>query len=165
MNAILKIFFLCPVPEDQKPINEYIVLKENELLNWLPFLKQTWRKQFIFLFGSLSFIFFFLSWKNPNASVAFFLEVLLKMYSFLLNFGLLGLLGILLSWNQLRNHFNKSRLFYEEGSWYDGQFWEKPFSIIKNDRFLSTQQINPIPQLLKKYILVFFWFNFLFLLT
>ena len=29
MNTKLKFFLLCPVPEDQKPINEYIGLKEN----------------------------------------------------------------------------------------------------------------------------------------
>ena len=29
MNPNIKIFLLCPVPEEQKPLNEYINLKEN----------------------------------------------------------------------------------------------------------------------------------------
>jgi len=28
-EVISKLFFLCPVPNDQKPLNEYIELKEN----------------------------------------------------------------------------------------------------------------------------------------
>ncbi len=31
MTLDIKIFLLCPIPEDQKPINEYIDFKENIL--------------------------------------------------------------------------------------------------------------------------------------
>ena len=34
MTPDIKIFLLCPIPEDQKPINEYIDFKENILTNW-----------------------------------------------------------------------------------------------------------------------------------
>jgi hypothetical protein len=34
MKNPIQIFFLCPVPEEQKPINEYIGLKENQITNW-----------------------------------------------------------------------------------------------------------------------------------
>ena len=34
MISKLKLILLCPVPEDQKPIVEYIGLKENPLTNW-----------------------------------------------------------------------------------------------------------------------------------
>ena len=36
----IKIFLLCPVPEDQKPINVYIGLKENVLTNWTTLSKK-----------------------------------------------------------------------------------------------------------------------------
>jgi len=51
---------------------------------------------------------------------------------------------LLWRWNQVKTRFNDSRLFYEEASWYDGQIWEKPFLLIKNDRLISTQKIDPI---------------------
>jgi hypothetical protein len=44
----------------------------------------------------------------------------------------------------LETKFNKSTLFYEEASWYDGQIWNKPLSIIKNDRLLKIKEINPL---------------------
>ena len=40
MNSNIKIFLLCPVPEDQKPINEYLQLTENSLTKWVTFSTQ-----------------------------------------------------------------------------------------------------------------------------
>ena len=40
MNFNIKIFLLCPIPEEQKPINEYISLKENSLTNWITLTKK-----------------------------------------------------------------------------------------------------------------------------
>ena len=60
MNTNIKIFLLCPVPDDQKPINEYIGLKENQLTNWTTLSKKNYQKKifqlFIFNFLFLSFL-------------------------------------------------------------------------------------------------------------
>ena len=50
MNTNIKIFLLCPVPEDQKPINEYIGLKENPLTNWTTLSKKNYLKKIMNLF-------------------------------------------------------------------------------------------------------------------
>jgi hypothetical protein len=55
-------------------------------------------------------------------------------------------------WKQIERDFNEPRLFYEEASWYDGQIWEKPFSILKNDKLISTQKIKPILQRISRTI-------------
>jgi hypothetical protein len=34
-----------------------------------------------------------------------------------------------------KKKFLQVKLVYEEGSWYDGQIWEKPILLLKNDRF------------------------------
>jgi hypothetical protein len=54
------------------------------------------------------------------------------------------LLVILIRWITINQKFQNSRLIYEEASWYDGQIWEKPFFLIKNDKLISTQKIEPI---------------------
>ena len=41
----IKFFLLCPIPEDQKPINEYIGLKENPLTNWTTLSKKYYQRQ------------------------------------------------------------------------------------------------------------------------
>jgi len=68
------------------------------------------------------------------------------------------------SWSQLQKRLNQARVFYEEASWFDGQFWQKPFFLLKNDRFLSTQQFQPFIQKVFTLLLFFFSTNLVFVL-
>ena len=52
----IKIFLLCPVPEDQKPINVYIGLKENVLTNWTTLSKKNYEQKLISIFLSFFLI-------------------------------------------------------------------------------------------------------------
>lgn len=82
----IKIFLLCPIPEEQKPISDYIQYR-----------------------NTLGHSFF-----NPF---------------------------LFFRWKEIQKRLKEPTVFYEEGSWYDGQIWEKPFSVIKNDRLLSIQKV------------------------
>jgi hypothetical protein len=156
----IKFFLLCPIPEDQKPINEYIGLKENPLTNWTTLSKKYYERQvFSFFLG----IFILISFFNFS-HLEFFDEWLFEnlfwaCFSFM-NFGFL----LIFRWSQAQNRFNNSRLFYEEISWYDGQVWEKPLLIIKNDRLVSSQKITPILNRLKRTTYLFSYITFLFFL-
>ena len=86
LNSI-KIFLLCPIPEEQKPISDYI--------QYNSFKKELWKNPFLFF----------------------------RSY-------------------EIQKRLKEPTVFYEEGSWFDGQIWEKPFSVIKNDRLLATQKIK-----------------------
>jgi hypothetical protein len=143
---------LCPVPEDQKPINEYIGLKENLLTSWITLSIQNYNKKilsiflgifvFVSVFQIFSFqgIYYLFEWSLEN----FFLSNILLLFLFLI---------ILSRWFQTYNRFESARLFYEEASWYDGQIWEKPLLLIKNDQLLKSQKIRP---LLKRIQFTFF---------
>jgi hypothetical protein len=156
----IKFFLLCPIPEDQKPINEYIGLKENPLTNWTTLSKKYYERQvFSFFLGIFVLISFF-----NFSHLEFFDEWLFEnlfwaCFSFM-NFGFL----LIFRWSQAQNRFNNSRLFYEEISWYDGQVWEKPLLIIKNDRLVSSQKITPILNRLKRTTYLFSYITFLFFL-
>lgn len=156
----IKFFLLCPIPEDQKPINEYIGLKENPLTNWTTLSKKYYQRQ---VFSFFLLIFVLISFFNFS-DLEFFDEWLFEnlfwtCFSFM-NFGFL----LIFRWSQVQNRFNNSRLFYEEISWYDGQVWEKPLLIIKNDRLISTQKITPILNRLKRTTYFFSYITFLFFL-
>ena len=149
MNLNIKIFLLCPIPDDQKPINEYINLKENDFTNLMLLSKKNYfSKIFInFLIGfvlatPLTFLF------NVNSQL--FLYNSFYSTSFLI----LNFFINLSRWSQLLKRFRSSRLFYEEGSWYDGQYWEKPLEIIKNDKLLTSQKIKPILKRIIKTLIV-----------
>jgi len=144
MNLNIKIFLLCPVPDDQKPINEYIQLKENNFSKLIFSSNKSYFSKLIldfFFFFVLSTLISFLLKLNYNLilfNTYFSINILISI--FLINF---------LRWSQLLNKFRNSRLFYEEGSWYDGQTWEKPLEVIKNDKLISTQKIQPILKRIK----------------
>lgn len=151
MNSNIKIFLLCPVPEDQKPINAYIGLKENQLTNWTTLSKKNYEKKLLSFF---SFFFLFVSFLRISSfpDNRYLLEWLLVNFFVSLNLLFFLILLVFSRWKQIERDFNEPRLFYEEASWYDGQIWEKPFSILKNDKLISTQKIKPILQRISRTI-------------
>jgi hypothetical protein len=155
MNLNIKIFLLCPVPEDQKPINEFIQLKENDSTNWVTFGKDQYFKKVVSFTFTL-FFFFSLFQFSKYQEVEYLGETILET----LIFAFLGVCFLLIvnfaRWKQVEIRLSKSRLFYEEASWYDGQLWEKPFAILKNDKLLSTQKIQPILQRILRTLLTLF---------
>lgn len=151
MNSNIKIFLLCPVPEDQKPINAYIGLKENQLTNWTTLSKKNYEKKLLSFFA---FFFLFVSFLRISSfpDNRYLLEWLLVNFFISLNLLFFLILLVFSRWKQIERDFNEPRLFYEEASWYDGQIWEKPFSILKNDKLISTQKIKPILQRISRTI-------------
>jgi hypothetical protein len=143
MSFNIKIFLLCPIPEDQKPINEYISLKENNLTNWITLVKRKYLGTLFQIFLTLFLIcltFTFDGIESINQLISTFEQT--SFFSLaILNFVLIYILS---NWKQVDNRFNTSRLIYEEGSWYTSEIWEKPISLIKNDKLISTQILQPI---------------------
>lgn len=143
MNFNIKIFLLCPIPEDQKPINEYISLKENNLTNWITLVK----RKYIGTLAQLFFTFFLICLTftfGGIQSVNQLFETIQQTSLISLTILNLLLIYILSNWKQVDTRFNTSRLIYEEGSWYASEIWEKPISLIKNDKLISTQILQPI---------------------
>lgn len=159
MMENLKIFLLCPVPENQKPINEYIDLKENFFLNWTTFND----KNYFFKFLSIYFCWFVLiflltidlSFKHFFSNFFWSLEISLLVQNIMLFF-------FFLRWKEMKKRFNQARLFYEESSWFDGQIWEKPFFLIKNDKLIASKKIDPILKRIQKTLFISSFINFLF---
>ena len=165
MNSNIKIFLLCPVPETQKPINEYIALKENFLTNWTTLRKEKYYKKIINLYIFFSSISFFFTFPNISFSGKNFFNYLIVNLLITNSFLLILFLTLYVNWYQINSRFDVSRLVYEESSWYDTQIWEKPFLLIKNDKLLKTQKIQPIIQRLSRIILMLFFFNLLLIIT
>jgi hypothetical protein len=159
MKPNIKIFLLCPVPENQKPINEYIGLKENFLTNWTTLKKGNYEKKVINLYLTLLGVSFFFTFPNLSFSVNSVLKYIIFNLLITNTLILIVFLTFYLNWYQIKNRFEMSRLVYEESSWYDSQVWEKPFLLIKNDKLLKTQKIQPILQRLSRIIIIFFIFN------
>jgi hypothetical protein len=151
MTINIKTFLLCPVPDDQKPINEYLNLKENKFLNWGN-LDTNKNKKFLGTIFLTFFSFFSINQFQPFSFATFF-EILFNTLIIIQFF----LFVILIRWITINQKFQNSRLIYEEASWYDGQIWEKPFFLIKNDKLISTQKIEPIlEEIIKSFFISLF---------
>jgi hypothetical protein len=138
MNFNIKIFLLCPIPEDQKPINEYIGLKENRFTNWITLPTKEYYSTIVRLFATLFLICLTFNVEG-NDSIQEIILTCVKTTIWSLTSLVLTLLYIVFNWKQIDLRFNTSRLIYEEGSWYTSEIWEKPISLIKNDKLISTQ--------------------------
>jgi hypothetical protein len=172
----IKIFLLCPVPENQKPINEYIELQKDSL----GLIFSTSKHHFQPTFFSISFCIFFIVFYSSSSSFSSFLfqfnnisfDTLLNIiHSLSISFFFTNLIPLVFlffqffRWSQLENKLNQARFFYEEGSWYDGEIWEKPFLLIKNERFLTTQKIQPVIQEISRKIFSYFFLNTLLIFS
>ena len=158
MSFNIKIFLLCPIPEEQKPINEYINLKDNFLTNLLTFKS---KKKYIGFYSFFLFFFFSILTTNnfdSHSPKIIFLTIFLTNLIFLIFY-----LSLFNRWKNLENRFNNSRVIYEEGSWYDAQIWEKPFLLIKNDKLILNQKIIPTVEKILFSIFNFIIFNFFLL--
>jgi hypothetical protein len=150
----IKIFLLCPIPENQKPITEYKILVNNAAHNWF-FCKlhktklEKWLPFFFcyFIIFRLNFSF------TPNL-------ILFIFYIFVLTFNLFGFVFVILwvRWKQLFNRFYEAESYYEESSWFDSTLWKKPWFILKTDRLIAKKKIKPI----LNQLYIFFCFDLIF---
>ena len=159
MNFNIKIFLLCPIPEEQKPINEYISLKENSLTNWITLTKKEYLWTLIRGFFILFLICLTFTFEGTESITQIIETIQITSICSLICLSIL-LCYVIINWKQVDNRFKTSRLIYEEGSWYTSEIWEKPISLIKNDKLISSQIIQPI---LIRNIRFFLFFTFIIL--
>lgn len=132
----------CPVPKEQRPINEYMELLQSNFFNW-PFLpKSLYRKKIFQAFFtcfiiSLPFSSLFF---NLNEYPSKFLLINTSISTFLL---LLILIRVLLGWNYIKERLYNPTILYEESGWYDGRIWVKSKNILVQDRLIHAYQVVP----------------------
>lgn len=152
MNPKIRIFLFCPVPENQKPITDFILLQETPFFDWVTFSKKNSEEKVVWLAFLLILTSFFLLLFSSFFPISSF-----RSFFFICNAFLFILFFTLFSRGfQVKKRFQNSRLFYEEGSWYEGQIWEKPLSLIKNEKLILTQKIQPLLERISYLIIVLF---------
>jgi len=145
----MKRAFVCPVPEEQQPLNEYQELNESSFF-------QSCSAPLGKYFKTLAWVVF------PSLAIA--LPVSAASFSpdkHPLEFALAALAGaavsltfavvrLYLGWGYIRSRLESPTVFYEESGWYDGQTWTKTPEIQTRDRLVVKYQIQPIVQRLRR---------------
>jgi len=138
MQESSELFLLCPIPDEDKPINQYISLKQNPAIRWINnllfLLTKNWKSQIVFIFLLIITL-------SKFFEISDFVKF--KAYFILIPF-FLGIISIFFLSLQINENFQFSSLIYEEGSWYDGKIWKKPLSFIKVDRVFNLTKIKAL---------------------
>ncbi|MEG4530018.1 CGLD27 family protein [Microcoleus sp. D2_18a_D3] len=140
---------ICPVPQEQRPINEYQELKESWFfswvtLNWPGYLaKLAW----VWAWSCLVSVPIAASSFAPVKYPAQFVLCGAAGASFILG---LALLRLYLGWFYVRSRLSNPTVVYEESGWYDCQSWPKTPEVLLQDQLIVNYQLEPILRRLRQ---------------
>jgi hypothetical protein len=156
----------CPVPNEQRPINEYMELVQSHFFNWPILSESLYKEKIVQAFRTcfcislpFSCVFF-----NVTRSPFNFILINTSISTVLILFVLIRLL---LSWNYIKHRLENPTIFYEESGWYDGRIWVKSKNILVQDRLIRAYHVVPAVKKLNSTLFVFCCFlcSMLFILT
>lgn len=134
--------YICPVPKEQRPLNEYKKIKESNNFIWCINGKAIYVKSLFYMFissfilSSLLLIVSSFSFTNIKYFFIYSLIGAIIIMIFLC-------LRLYLGWNYIYNRLMEATVPYEESGWYDGQIWIKPPEVLIQDRLIGTYEIYP----------------------
>jgi hypothetical protein len=144
----------CPVPVDQRPINEYDNLKASTFFFWTTKSIKSYIQD-IMLF---SIPVYSLTNLIVNASI-YNSELPLNGLLYTIAFGSilvsLSFLRIYLGWVYVYDRLIKASVNYEESGWYDGQTWIKSPADMIQDKLIAKYKLLPIIHRIKTSLMVF----------
>lgn len=139
----------CPVPSEQRPLNEYQDLQESWFFRWGLLDVPTYYRKMVWVWVW--------SWLVTGPVVAASLPPAKYPAKFVLVGAIaalllpaLALLRLYLGWSYINSRLTSTSVFYEESGWYDGQTWSKPPEAIAQDQLVATYQVQPILVRLQK---------------
>ena len=143
----------CPIPNDQRPLIEYIDLKNSFEFNWTTQKTSSFFKTLILIFLIINLILALILNTHPNDPLSEFLLRVDISSTLILVF---LILRFYLAWKYVYNRLNLATINYEESGWYDGQTWIKTTETLLQDRLLVTYEVLPIIKRLEFSLLTIF---------
>ena len=144
---------ICPVPINQRPLNEFNSIRNSWIISWPLLEKNIFYKRLIYswiLFTPISLTIAYGSDYLKNN----FYDLIYISFTGSLLFPILLLFRQWLSWLYIHKRLNSEKIEYEESGWYDGQVWEKPIDWRAKDLLIAQHQVKPILNHLKKIIIL-----------
>ena len=143
----------CPVPYNQRPINEYHELRNSLDFTWTTENETSFLKKIISLLVFLIFGFSYILIGNKNLDQIGYKPLLQILISSFASFSII-ILRFYLAWKYIYKRLMNSTVTYEESGWYDGQTWVKSTEVVLKDRLVGTYELLPILQRLLQWILL-----------
>lgn len=133
----------CPVPPEQRPLEEFLQLTESWFFSWpagdVPSLKRSLLFSWLLMLPVCTLVAsgsWTLKADPPRLVVAGAVAALVLP--------LLLLMRQWLGWTYVMKRLLSENVEYEESGWYDGQIWEKPQSWRNRDLLVARHEVRPI---------------------
>ena len=114
---------ICPVPLNQRPLNEFNSIRNSWIISW-PFLERIiFYRKLTFSWLIITPVCLTISYGSDYLKNNLF-ELIFISLTASLAFPILLLIRQWLSWVYIYKRLNSENIEYEESGWYDGQTWE-----------------------------------------
>ena len=143
---------ICPVPKNQRPLNEFNNIRNSWLISWPLLEKNIFYRRLIFSWFLILPISLLISYGSEYLKNNFIDLIFISFISSLF-FPILLLLRQWLSWKYIFKRLSSEKIEYEESGWYDGQTWEKPIDWRAKDLLIAQHQVKPILNHIEKILL------------
>tara|TARA_B100001996_G_scaffold53245_1_gene37928 strand:+ start:410 stop:895 length:486 start_codon:yes stop_codon:yes gene_type:complete len=144
----------CPVPLDQRPLNEFNSIRKSWIISWPLLEKKFFYRKLLYSWILIAPISLLISYGSDYLRNNVFELTLVSLTASLL-FPILLLSRQWLSWIYIYKRLNSESIEYEESGWYDGQIWEKPIDWRAKDLLIAQHQVKPILNHLKIVVIIF----------
>ena len=148
MNKII-----CPVPLNQRPLNEFNSIRNSWIISWPLLEKIVFYKKLLYSWIFITPISLVISYGSDYLKNNIFDLTLISLTTSLM-FPILLLSRQFLSWIYIYKRLNSEKIEYEESGWYDGQVWEKPIDWRSKDLLIAQYQVKPILDHLKIILII-----------
>ena len=148
MNKII-----CPVPLNQRPLNEFNSIRNSWIISWPLLEKIVFYKKLLYSWIFITPISLVISYGSDYLKNNIFDLTLISLTTSLM-FPILLLSRQFLSWIYIYKRLNSENIEYEESGWYDGQVWEKPIDWRSKDLLIAQYQVKPILNHLKIILII-----------
>jgi hypothetical protein len=143
--------FSCPVPQDQRPINEYLALKKDFGFSWTIESESVYYKTSIQIYIT-TLIICLLTFNTTT--IPFKTLVIYSIFG-VTSFLFIVYLRIYLGWIYVYTRLMQATVAYEESGWYDGQIWVKTPEVLIKDKLAGQYQVKPILHKIKSTLIFF----------
>ena len=134
---------LCPVPKNQRPLNEFNNIKNSWIISWPILEKRIFYRKLVFSWLLFLPLFLIISFGSNYLRNNIFDFIFISLISSI-TLPILLLIRQWLSWEYIFKRLNSESIEYEESGWYDGQTWEKPIDWRAKDLLIAQHQVKPI---------------------
>ena len=144
---------ICPVPLNQRPLNEFNSIRNSWINSWPLLKKNIFYRNLIYSWILITPISLIISYGSDHLKNNIFVLTFTSLTAALI-FPILLLSRQWLSWIYIYKRLNSESIEYEETGWYDGQTWEKPIDWRAKDLLIAQHQVKPIINHLVKILIL-----------